>query len=101
VKALIHCINRSVLRLSTDEASFIQRGFRGNNACARERIETIGSSFIVGYNMALTEEHPGSLPSRLRAIPLEDLGFAYEGAAMAFALLDCLGGCPRIRLFLP
>ena len=91
MKAPLHYIARSLLCLSADEASCVRRRFRGNNHAARERLEAIGRSFIGGYNIALNEEHPGGLPSRFKEIDVEDLGFAYEGAAMAFAVLDCLG----------
>jgi len=62
----------------------------GNNPAVKERLEAIGRSFIEGYNIALDVEQPGDLPLRFNEIQTEDLGFAYEGAAMAFGLLDCL-----------
>jgi len=98
LKAPFHYVARFLLRLSKDEALFVRRGFRGNNPAARERLEAIGRTFIGGYNLALDEEHPGRFPSRFKAIDLEDQGFAYEGAAMAFAVLDCLAPDHNQRL---
>ena len=90
MKAPLHYIARFLLCLSPDEASCARRRFRGNKPAARERLEAIGRSFIEGYNIALDVEHPGGLPSRFEQIDAQDLGFAYEGAAMACAVLDCL-----------
>lgn len=76
--------------LSPDEASFARRGFHPGEPRARQRLELIGRTFLRGYNSALEEYRPARLEARLRAIDSEVRGFAFEGAAMALALLDCL-----------
>src|SRR5262249_6976932 len=43
-----------------------------------------------GYHAALREPEPEALAARLGAVRAEDVGFAYEGAAMALWLLDRL-----------
>jgi hypothetical protein len=53
-------------------------------------LEKAGSTFALGYNVALQESHPDRLGSRLDEVELQWRGFAYEGAAMALALLDVL-----------
>lgn len=98
MKAPLYHIARYFLGLSPREASCVRRGFRGSNPGARERLETIGRTFIDGYNIALEIETPTCLLSRLEHIDAEDLGFAFEGASMAFAVRDCLAPVPKRRL---
>lgn len=57
---------------------------------ARQRLEQIGVTFLVGYHAALEEMGFVPLARRLAAIDAELRGFAFEGAAMGLALLDCL-----------
>jgi hypothetical protein len=68
----------------------------------RQRLEAIGATFIRGYNLALECDSPGSLVIALNAVEPELRGFAFEGAAMGLALLDCLTPwkSSRIRRFL-
>ena len=88
--------------LSPEEASFARRGFRVAETGAQERLEKIGQTFIKGYNAALENDLPSQLAPRLNAIENELRGFAFEGAAMALTLLDCvsLGKGNRLRDFL-
>lgn len=68
------------------EADFVRRGFESARPDARAHLETVGASFIDGYNAWLSN----TLDAELRGIPRELGGFAVEGAAMASALLDHL-----------
>jgi hypothetical protein len=86
------------LALADDEASFKVRRFYNGDAVVRERLEQIGRVFINGYNQALTEKDPDVLASRLDLVELDLRGFAFEGAAMALALLDNLLPWNRGRL---
>ena len=54
----------------------------------RERLEGIGRIFVDGYHAGLEESSLPSLILKLDTVPNEFRGFAYEGAAMALALLD-------------
>lgn len=54
------------------------------------RLEQIGRSFLRGYHHALEAGPTVELSARLEDVPAESRGFAYEGAAMALALLDAL-----------
>jgi hypothetical protein len=81
---------KSLLGLSPEEASFARRGFRVGDPSARARLEHVGRTFIEGYNAALLESDPARLADRVGAVEAEARGFAYEGAAMALALLDGL-----------
>lgn len=87
--SLLGQARRRFLGLSTAEASFAQRGFRAREDEARRRLEQIGIVFLSGYHAALEESEFGPLAHRLAIVETELRGFAFEGAAMALALLDC------------
>jgi hypothetical protein len=53
-------------------------------------LETVGSRFVAGYNLALEYGTPEVVGENLGAIEPELRGFAFEGAAMGLALLDCV-----------
>ena len=74
-----------------------RRGFRGGDATARQRFETIGATFVGGYHAALETGGGENLVTRLEGVVLERRGFAYEGAAMALLLLDTLTPWRRDR----
>jgi len=88
--SLLGQARRRFLGLSTAEASFAQRGFRASDDEARRRLEQIGIVFLSGYHAALEETGFVSLAHRLAAVDAELRGFAFEGAAMGLALLDCI-----------
>lgn len=77
------------LGLSPNEASFAKRGFIAGEEKARQRLEQIGITFLVGYHAALEETGFVPLARRLSAVEREFQGFAFEGAAMGLGLLDC------------
>jgi enediyne biosynthesis protein E3 len=74
--------------ISPSEAEFAQRGFRSTIPARRERLERIGRVFIEGYNSAVRTADPLMIDTELGSAPQELQGFAFEGAAMGFALLD-------------
>jgi hypothetical protein len=78
------------MRISPRAATFEERGFSSGEPQKQERLEKIGRTFIAGYNAALEADSFDPLVKRLGAISSELRGFAYEGAAMAFSLLDQL-----------
>jgi hypothetical protein len=71
------------------------RGFNIKNSQARERLETVGRSFLDGFAYAAQAKHPADAEASLEAVPANFRGFAYEGAAMAFAIRDALPGGGR------
>lgn len=95
-------LRKLLLAVPSAEASFERRGFRGGSRAVRERVEQIGRTVLEGYDSALEEDRPGALGERLDRTAAELRGFAYEGAAMALALLDdlALGRGRRIPVFL-
>jgi hypothetical protein len=88
--SLLGKARRRFLGLSPAEASFARRGFLNGEEQARQRLEHIGVTFLSGYHAALEETGSGPLARRLACVDAESRGFAFEGAAMALALLDCV-----------
>jgi hypothetical protein len=78
------------LRVAPEEASFVRRKFRVPRDSVRNRLERIGTTFLVGYHAALEDAGMQALEAQLSAVELEFRGFAYEGAAMALDLFDQL-----------
>lgn len=87
--SLLGQARRRVLGLSTTEASFAKRGFIAREDEARLRLEQIGVTFLSGYHAALEETGFVFLARRLGTVEPDLRGFAFEGAAMGLALLDC------------
>jgi hypothetical protein len=84
--------------ISPAETSFERRGFRGGNVVVRARLEQVGAAFVAGYRAALEDSSHGALVPKLEAVSLDFRGFAYEGAAMALALLDRVTPWNRSRV---
>jgi hypothetical protein len=76
--------------LSTSQAHFSTRGFTASEPKQRVHLETIGATFVTGYNLALTQAEPGVLRGALQSMPSERRGFLVEGAAMGAAVADAV-----------
>jgi enediyne biosynthesis protein E3 len=87
--SLLGQARRRFLGLSPAEVSFARRGFIVSEEKARLRLEQIGTTFLSGYHAALEETGFVSLAQRLAHVEADLRGFAFEGAAMGLALLDC------------
>ena len=83
-------VRRLLFGIRKRETAFEHRGFRGGTPETRRRLETVGNAFVAGYHAALDAGHPDRLEQRLATFERESIGFAFEGAAMAFALLDTI-----------
>jgi hypothetical protein len=77
-----------LLRIDQREVEFSRRGFTCSRPAIRERLEHVGRVFLEGYHAALEQSDQEQLAARLNQIGANHEGFAYEGAAMALALLD-------------
>src|ERR1700752_3534975 len=88
--SLLGQARRRFLGLSPVEATFAKRGFIAAEDEARQRLEKIGLTFLSGYHAALEETGFVTLARRLTSVEAELRGFAFEGAAMGLALLDCV-----------
>lgn len=83
--------------ISTDEVRFERRGFQSTSPTTQAQLEEIGLTFLEGYHAALAESRPPELAARLGELIPERHGFAFEGAAMALALLDHMTPWKRDR----
>lgn len=83
-------LRKQLFGISTEESRVERRGFHPVTDPVRDRLETIGRTFIHGYHSALLEGISSALAYKLDEIEPELRGFAYEGAGMGLALLDAL-----------
>ncbi|WP_306369328.1 DUF1702 family protein [Nocardiopsis sp. CC223A] len=83
-------LRRRILTPGTDQTLVSTRGFHHGAPQARTLIETVGLFFLVGYGHAAQTADPGRTDRLLAEVPVRFRGFAHEGAAMAFTVLDAL-----------
>jgi hypothetical protein len=83
-------LRKQLLGISLKEIRCEQRRFDIATPDIKTRIEKIGETFVSGYHAALINDDNHYLEEQLDTIALEMRGFAYEGAAMALALLDLI-----------
>ena len=78
------------------------RGFHKKEPAAQELLETIGKTFLKGYAFAAEARTVTDAEANLETIPERFRGFAYEGAAMGYAVRDGLpfGGSGHVTAFL-
>lgn len=94
-------ILNKLLSINGREVTFARRGFSSAKPEIRDRLEHVGTIFLVGYHAALQESQPEELTEKLERVELEYRGFAYEGAAMALALRDAIvPGSARLAEFM-
>lgn len=68
---------------------------------ARDLLEMIGKSFLTGYGYAAEAQTTMAAAEWLETVPTRFRGFAYEGAAMGFAIRDAMPfGGTRVAQFL-
>lgn len=88
--SLAGTLRKSVFGISPEQTTFARRGFRPADPDRQQRLERVGRTFVDGYHAALETTLPETLATRLDEVELHWRGFAYEGAAMALALLDLI-----------
>lgn len=95
-------LRRLVLGISRHRALRAERGIGGAKSPARDHFVQVGRQFLVGYHAGLERGEPEELGEVLGLLPPLYRGFAFEGAAMAMAMLDGLAPRPgdRVRRFL-
>ncbi len=91
-------LRKRLFGIPADETLFSKRGFQAISPEVRNRLEQVAGMFVEGYHLALLTDQLDSLVQQLEQLPNEMRGFAYEGAAMALALLDFLSLRRRNRL---
>ena len=90
-------IRRRWFGISPEEATFARRGFAAVEPAAQTHLERAGRAFIEGYNTALAKPQAAELSTELNRVEGTFRGFAFEGAAMALALLDLVTPWNRRR----
>lgn len=94
-------LRRRVLTPDASQTAVDVRGFHVKNEESREVLETVGGSFLGGFAIAAEAARPADAEKPLETTPDRYRGFAYEGAAMAFAIRDALPGrSDYVRQFL-
>src|SRR5262249_52006395 len=81
--------------ISPEEVLFEKRGFA---PCPRRlELERVGREFLHGYHAGMETDDCSELANLLESVELAFRGFAYEGAAMAWTLLDHMTPWSRRR----
>lgn len=95
-------LRHRAISIGDGEVSFDVRGFHDGAPEARAALERHGASFVAGFNAGLLAADVDDLALRLLEISSADRGFAYEGSAMAFGVLDLMTpiGGNRLRRLL-
>jgi enediyne biosynthesis protein E3 len=95
-------LRKRILTPSTSNVKLSKRGFYEKTPDSVELLETIGRSFLTGYGNAVGTRTIADARKRLEDVPRRFRGFAYEGAAMGYAILDGsgLGGRNHTSRFL-
>ncbi|MCO1597558.1 DUF1702 family protein [Micromonospora sp. RHAY321] len=95
-------LRRRILTPDVSETRLDVRGFHVKDDASRDRLETVGSTFLAGFAVAAEVSRVSDATEPLERIPSNFKGFAYEGAAMAFAIRDGLplGGRRHVAQFI-
>ncbi|WP_082310358.1 DUF1702 family protein [Nonomuraea sp. SBT364] len=88
---LLRSLRKRILTPNVRETKLAVRGFHVKDEAARELLEKIGETFLTGFAYAAESRTPAEAEERLEHIPDRFRGFAYEGAGMGLAVLDCAG----------
>lgn len=98
IQAPFRTLGARLLAIDPAETCFARRGFAACPAETRARLEEHGAAFVRGFNLGLAHDPAGSFAPAAREVPPAERGFAYEGAAMAYALLDLIAPRRQRRL---
>jgi len=90
VANVFRALRRRILTPNVSATRLDVRGFPEKNPASRELLETIGRTFLAGYAYAAEAGSTAEAEEHLEAVPTRFRGFAYEGAAMGFAVRDGL-----------
>lgn len=90
--SLIGSLRQYVLAPKLSSVTFAERGFPGASSPSAEHLEAIPQSVICGFEWGIAARDLWDVRRRLDLVVPEQRGFAYEGAAMAFAVRDSMAG---------
>jgi enediyne biosynthesis protein E3 len=86
----VRALAARLLAIDPAETSFARRGFAECPDATRARLEEHGAAFVRGFNLGLATDPARGFDAAAQSVPPAERGFAYEGAGMAYALLDLL-----------
>lgn len=99
---MFSALRSRLLGISTEEASFVKRGFPEPDPKMQPGLERVLKTFIEGYNLTLEIRDYDRLCEKLeREFDNHYVGFAFEGVGMCLCLLDLVtpGRGGRLRAF--
>lgn len=94
---ILGSLRRLTLTPSLAEVTFGRRGFPVTPSGATRRLEAIPQAVICGFEWGIDARDLWEVERRLGLVEPELRGFAYEGATMAFTILDAMGRGHRSR----
>lgn len=89
---ILGSIRGLVLAPSLEDVSFAGRGFPVIPTPATDRLEAVPQAVVCGFEWAIAAPDLTDVKRRLRLVEEEQRGFAYEGATMAYTILDTIRG---------
>ncbi|HEV3358961.1 MAG TPA: DUF1702 family protein [Pseudonocardiaceae bacterium] len=94
---LFGALRRSVLAPSLESVGFACREFPITPTQATAHLEMVPQSVVCGFEWGIEAPKLWEIERRLAMIDPEQRGFGYEGATMAFTILDVMPGGRRDR----
>ncbi len=91
-------LRKLVFGIPLEEVTFARRNFYAHTPAIQHHLENVGRMFVCGYHMALHDSQADRLAAQLNSVEPAMRGFAFEGAAMALALLDQITPWNRRRV---
>jgi hypothetical protein len=95
---LLGALRKTVLAPSMDDVGFAARGFRPASSPMARHLESIPQHVVLGFEFGIEASTVAETVLRVEMVSDEFRGFAYEGAAMAFTILDSVTPKPGDRL---
>ncbi|MEU7842107.1 DUF1702 family protein [Micromonospora sp. NPDC049114] len=90
-------MRRMVLAPSLKQVSFATLGFPVTTSATTVHLEAIPQAVVCGFEWGIEGPSVAELERRLALVDPERRGFAYEGATMAYTVLDATAGGSRTR----
>ncbi|HET8642995.1 MAG TPA: DUF1702 family protein [Pseudonocardiaceae bacterium] len=90
-------LRRLVFTPKLAAVSFAGRGFDVAPTEASRKLEAVPQAVVCGFEWGIDAVDLWEVESRLALVDQEQRGFAFEGATMAFTILDAMGGGHRTR----
>ncbi|WP_329060288.1 DUF1702 family protein [Amycolatopsis sp. NBC_01480] len=97
MSTLIGVLRKRFLSPTFAAVGFAGRGFPVARTDATARLEAVPQAVVCGFEWAVEGASLWEVERRLALIEPEQRGFAYEGATMAFTILDSMPGGGRDR----